>query len=126
LSLAAVSFLPSLVRAIEPADPGYPSQAPMWRQISAPVAWDSTTGSAKIVVAVIDTGLDLTRDDIKDNVWVNEDEIPFNGIDDDRNGYVDDVNGWNFIDINNDISGYTTDNEADHEVASHGTAIAGL
>lgn len=50
-----------------------------------------------IIVAVIDGGVDINHDDLKANIWVNEDEIPGNNIDDDRNGYIDDVNGWNFI-----------------------------
>ena len=50
-----------------------------------------------VVVAIIDSGVDIEHEDLKDVVWVNEDEIPDNGIDDDRNGYVDDVHGWNFI-----------------------------
>ena len=51
----------------------------------------------KVVVAVIDSGVDVEHEDLKDIIWTNEDEIPGNGIDDDRNGYVDDVHGWNFI-----------------------------
>ncbi|OAV45223.1 S8 family peptidase [Lewinella sp. 4G2] len=51
----------------------------------------------KVVVAVIDSGVDIEHEDLKDVIWTNEDEIPGNGIDDDRNGYVDDVHGWNFI-----------------------------
>ncbi len=50
-----------------------------------------------VVVAVIDGGVDIYHEDIKDNIWVNKDEIPDNGIDDDQNGYIDDVNGWNFL-----------------------------
>ncbi len=50
-----------------------------------------------VVVAIIDSGVDSEHEDIKDNMWVNEDEIPDNGIDDDKNGYIDDVHGWNFI-----------------------------
>ncbi len=53
--------------------------------------------SQTVVVAVIDSGVDIEHEDLKDVVWVNADEIPDNGIDDDKNGYVDDVNGWNFI-----------------------------
>ncbi len=52
---------------------------------------------ATIVVAVIDSGVDINHEDLKELVWVNTDEIPDNNIDDDRNGYVDDVNGWNFL-----------------------------
>ena len=50
-----------------------------------------------VVVAVIDSGVDIEHEDLQGNIWTNEDEIPGNGIDDDRNGYVDDVHGWNFI-----------------------------
>ena len=53
--------------------------------------------SKTVVVAVIDSGIDILHEDLKGVIWVNEDEIPDNGIDDDNNGYVDDVHGWNFI-----------------------------
>jgi subtilisin family serine protease len=51
----------------------------------------------KIIVAVIDSGVDTDHEDLAGNIWVNEDEIPDNGIDDDKNGYIDDINGWNFL-----------------------------
>ena len=51
----------------------------------------------KVIVAVIDSGVDIEHEDLKDIIWVNEDEIPGNGIDDDKNGYVDDIHGWNFL-----------------------------
>jgi subtilisin family serine protease len=51
----------------------------------------------KVIVAVIDSGVDIEHEDLKDIIWTNEDEIPNNGIDDDNNGYVDDVHGWNFL-----------------------------
>lgn len=51
----------------------------------------------RVIVAVIDSGTDIEHEDLADNIWINEDEIPGNGIDDDENGYVDDVHGWNFI-----------------------------
>jgi subtilisin family serine protease len=53
--------------------------------------------SKTILVAVIDSGIDTEHEDLKDIIWTNEDEIPGNGIDDDKNGYVDDIHGWNFI-----------------------------
>ena len=53
--------------------------------------------SQTVVVAVIDSGIDIEHEDLKDKIWVNEDEVPGNNIDDDKNGYVDDVHGWNFI-----------------------------
>ncbi|MGB1041397.1 MAG: S8 family peptidase, partial [Flavobacteriales bacterium] len=55
------------------------------------------TPKKKIIVAVIDAGIDITHEDLKANIWVNTDEIPDNGIDDDKNGYIDDINGWNFL-----------------------------
>lgn len=51
----------------------------------------------KVIVAVIDSGIDIDHEDLNDVLWTNEDEIPGNGIDDDKNGYVDDVHGWNFL-----------------------------
>ena len=53
--------------------------------------------SKTVIVAVLDSGIDIEHEDLKDNIWVNEDEIPGNGIDDDGNGYIDDVHGWNFL-----------------------------
>ena len=53
--------------------------------------------SRKVVVAILDSGVDFYHEDLKDNIWKNTDEIPGNGIDDDQNGYIDDYNGWNFI-----------------------------
>lgn len=51
----------------------------------------------KVIVAVIDSGIDIDHEDLDDVIWTNEDEIPNNGIDDDNNGYIDDVHGWNFL-----------------------------
>ena len=62
-------------------------------------AYEILTGkkSIPVIVAVIDSGVETDHEDLKDVIWVNEDEIPGNGIDDDRNGYIDDVNGWSFL-----------------------------
>lgn len=73
-------------------------------------------GSADVVIAIIDTGVDYNHIDLRNNIWVNSAEIPGNGIDDDGNGYVDDVNGWNCVGDNNDPM---DDN-------GHGTHVAGI
>jgi subtilisin family serine protease len=90
--------------------------------INAPEAWDVTTGGPDTLVAVIDEGVDVDHPDIDDNLWVNEDEIPGNGIDDDNNGYVDDVNGWDFA--NDDNTVYDPD-PVTGEGDEHGTHVAG-
>lgn len=51
----------------------------------------------EVIVAIIDSGVDIAHEDLKENIWVNSDEIPGNGIDDDGNGYIDDIHGWNFL-----------------------------
>ena len=105
---------------ITPNDPQY-SNTGMWglAKISAPAAWDLTTGSPSVVVADIDTGMRYTHEDLAANAWTNAGEIAANGLDDDNNGFVDDVYGYDFRfndpDPIDDVTGF----------GGHGTHTAG-
>jgi len=95
LTLCLPLFSPSGVFAATTNDP----QVKQWGFTDTKTydAWDITTGSKEVVVAIIDNGFDITHPDLKDNVWKNKNEIADNNKDDDNNGYIDDVWGWNFV-----------------------------
>ncbi|NJL78155.1 MAG: S8 family serine peptidase [Richelia sp. RM2_1_2] len=83
--------------------------------VKAPSAWEKGYTGQGIVVAVLDTGVGSNHDDLKQNIWTNQGEIPNNGQDDDGNGYIDDVYGWNFDGNNNNTI----------DVDGHGTHVSG-
>lgn len=108
--------------ALNPAVPQRaedPLEAQQWSlgKIGVREAWARVPSSAReVVVAVIDTGIDSEHPDLKANLYTNPVEIAGNGIDDDRNGFVDDVHGWNFADQNADLQ----------DDFNHGTHVAGI
>jgi len=123
VELVEPNYVVSIVQT--PDDPSYSS---LWglhnlgqtggtqdADIDAPEAWDLSTGSSSVIVAVIDSGVDYNHPDLAANMWTNPGEIAGNGIDDDNNGYIDDINGYDF-----------SNNDADPmDDNSHGSHVAG-
>jgi len=89
--------------------------------IDAPQAWDLTTGSPDVIIGVVDTGIAYDHPDLAPNMWINTGEIPNDGIDNDGNGFIDDVNGYDFF--NNDPD--PMDPPDPHGNPGHGTHVAG-
>lgn len=88
-------------------------------RINAPQAWQTTQGSEDVIVAVIDSGIDRSHPALSGRLWINDDEIPNNGLDDDLNGYIDDLHGWDFQDDD-------ADSLTGSSIYHHGTFVAGL
>ncbi len=128
LAWASPNFLCQVARYVMPNDILFRSQWSLnntqqaggkhGADVDAALAWTVTTGNSRIVIATIDDGLDLMHNDLRDNVWGNSGEIPGDGLDNDRNGYVDDVHGWNFFRDGNDPNHGASD--------FHGTLVAGV
>lgn len=96
-------------------------------------AWDAYSDSGKeVIVAIVDTGIYYTHEDLSGNIWMNHDEIANNGIDDDGNGYIDDVYGWNFYNNSNKVYSGSEDDHGTHGAgtiiasADNGMGIAGI
>ena len=118
---------PTLADTIVPNDPKYPEQ---WSLplMKLPQAWAIEKGNRRVVIAIIDSGIDYRHHDLAPKVWINPDEIPENGLDDDGNGYIDDVYGWDFTDAPN-IQAEGDYLEGDNEPideSGHGTHVAGI
>jgi len=105
---------------VVPNDPGYSDQ---WAHetINSEMAWDIQQGSPDVVIAVIDSGLDMDHEDLVSVLWQNTDETAGNGIDDDGNGFIDDRWGWDFSNSDNDV-----EDDCTGDVFGHGTHVAGI
>jgi len=110
--------------AIEPHDPFYTQELHL-SSTWANLAWNYTTGSKDYTIAIIDTGVDIDHEDLKNNIWRNVDEIQGNSIDDDGNGFIDDVVGWDFTSENPDPRPKFTNNYSFLGI-NHGTIVAGI
>ncbi len=119
----AVQRSRQITRRKNPDDPLFSVQNYL-STIRAPWFWDRNTGGVNrrgdtLVVAMVDDGMDTVHPDLKPNMWFNRNEIPWNGKDDDSNGYVDDFRGWNGGDSNHKT--FTT-----QSMFAHGTQVAGI
>jgi subtilisin family serine protease len=115
----AAAFSPD--HAIPPADVATFGGPNDWNLnlINAPQAWAHGFTGAGVIVAVIDTGVDYNHIELDDNIWNNPDEIPGDGIDNDRNGFIDDLHGWDFVSNDNEPLPTISDER-------HGTHVAGI
>ncbi|PID28921.1 MAG: hypothetical protein CSB55_02315 [Candidatus Cloacimonadota bacterium] len=111
-----------------PNDPYYNIQ--QFDLVDYPLAWDITTGAEHVLIAVIDSGLYFDHPDLKNSFYINENEIPDNGIDDDQNGFVDDWRGWDFVDApelyNIGVGDFIERDNDPSDENSHGTQVGGI
>jgi subtilisin family serine protease len=111
-----------------PNDPRYTEVYPL-AMVKAEQAWNIVQGDSTVIVAVLDSGVDWKHPDLAAAIWNNADEIPNNGIDDDGNGFIDDVRGWDFVDGVTDAwagEDNTTPDNNPMDYNSHGTHVAGI
>ncbi len=115
---------------LAPNDPRFPNQWHLSNSaagVQAQQGWNRTIGSASVTIGIMDTGVDVGHPDLASKIWTNPGEIPGNGIDDDLDGYIDDVNGWDFGDHDADpMPTPLIDPNVGIDEGWHGTFVAGL
>ncbi|MBF6599329.1 MAG: S8 family serine peptidase [Dehalococcoidia bacterium] len=126
--MAGVAYAEPVVPVVArelPPDPLFGEQSSYLSAVNAPAAWNISTGNPGIVVAVVDTGVDIRHPNLEPNIWQNPREIPNNGIDDDGNGCVDDVNGCSFVSDSSPGCQNVTNGFVNDDIG-HGTFVAGI
>ena len=121
-AIGAITGRPALsaagtVRSLEGIDMNI---VPAWKK------YDAKSGKRQVIVALIDTGVDITHPELSGSIWTNTGEIPGDGIDNDGNGYIDDVYGWNFYDNNAQVFTGTDDNHGTHSAGTIAAARNGV
>ncbi|MBS3151054.1 S8 family serine peptidase [Candidatus Woesearchaeota archaeon] len=107
------------------------------KNTDAELGWDREKGNSNVVIAIIDSGVDYNHEDLAENIWRNADEIPYNNLDDDNNNYIDDIVGYDFVDLNTDnlcLDGSCLVKGEDYSIIDndptdfygHGTHVAGI
>lgn len=130
--IAAVPNLKMRLFDTLPNDPFLSSQwyidAGSNADVRLPLAWDTQRGTSSVRIGIMDTGVDLTHPDLAAQIWTLPGEIPGNGIDDDGDGYIDDVHGWDFGDHDNDPNPEAVIDTLDYgiDIGFHGTMVAGV
>lgn len=117
-------FLYAANGQVIPNDEFYTRQGYL-RDINVNQGWEISTGSQQPIIAVIDTGVDIDHPDLKDSIWINANEIAGDALDNDKNGFVDDVNGWDFIANTADPNPKISTSFVSAGI-QHGTLIAGV
>jgi subtilisin family serine protease len=132
LVILTLLFLGNFCYAAEliPNDPDFAKQ---WylTHLHLPNVWPMETGATNVVVAVIDSGVDISHPDLRDNIWINRDEIIGDNIDNDHNGYIDDGEGWDFVaGVSDPRPKFESDcfatETCSKEAIIHGTLVAGI
>ena len=113
-----------------PNDPEFSNQQVHLDNCNIPQSWDYTVGNNQIIVAIVDSGIHFDHPDLQNNIFINQGEIPDDGIDNDDNGYIDDVHGWDFVDAPElssiALGDYLQQDNDPNDELNHGTHIAGI
>ncbi len=122
--------IPEYINEVTDYTPNDPKAGSQWAlsNIEAFASWDISQGDSSIVIAITDSGVEYTHEDLKDNIWYNPNEIPNNNKDDDNNGYIDDYIGWDFVgnvSYSQAASGQYKEDNDPKPGFWHGTHVAG-